>query len=73
MLRDRDDVHGCIGPLVLGHLSRPSFVACLHSYDSEKEQKPVLMWSLVRDQHGLGFMWRLFAPLVHNVQMVVLT
>lgn len=64
MLRDtdRDDGPGCVGPLVPVHLSRPSFVACLHSLDSEKEQRTVWMWSL-RDQRGFGFMGGLFATL----------
>lgn len=58
---DRDDGPGCIGSLVPVHLSRPSFVACLHSCDSEAEQRTVWMWAL-RDHHGLGFIWGLLAP-----------
>lgn len=58
---DRDDGPGCIGLLVPVHLSRPSFVACLHSRDSEAEQRTVWMWAL-RDHRGLGFIWELLTP-----------
>lgn len=62
------DSPGCVGPLVPVHLSRPSFVACLHSPDSEAEQRTLWMWP-----SRIGVYMCTLSPIVHHVQTAVLT